>query len=212
VRNTLGLPTAVDRLNSDDFDYSISDRIMSKIVGWHKLMSYARKEVMIKVVLQAIPNYSMCCFLLSKETCQKIISFIAQFRWKESLDKKAIHWLAWNKIARPKSIRGMGFRDLHLFKLALLGKQGWRLLTQPQSLLAQVLRSRYYPNSDFMTVNPPKTASKTWRAILAGRQALVEIGVLAPVGNSHLHRFCNRCKLFGTKASSFSTGCAVNRC
>jgi hypothetical protein len=41
---------------------------------------------------------------------------------------------------------------------------------------------------------------------------LVEIGVLAPVGNPHLHRFCNQCKASGTKASSFSTGCAVNRC
>jgi hypothetical protein len=168
------------RLTSDDFDY-ISDRVRSKVTGWDRLMSYAGKEVMIKAVLQAMPTYSMSCFQLSKGSCQKITSLIARFWWGGSLDKKAMHWLSWDKLARPKSSGGLGFRDLELFNLALLGKQGWRLLTQPQSLCAQVLRSRYYPNGDFMTVNPPSTASKTWRAILAGRQAL-NTGLIKRVG------------------------------
>jgi hypothetical protein len=41
---------------------------------------------------------------------------------------------------------------------------------------------------------------------------LVEIEVLAPVCNLHLHRFCNWCKASGTKVLSFSTGCITNRC
>jgi hypothetical protein len=57
----LGLPTAMGRLTSDDFDY-ISDRVRSKVTGWDRLMSYARKEVMIKAVLQAMATYSMSCF------------------------------------------------------------------------------------------------------------------------------------------------------
>jgi hypothetical protein len=40
----------------------------------------------------------------------------------------------------------MGFRNLHLINLAIamLGKQGWRLLTRPDSLCARTLKGKYY--------------------------------------------------------------------
>jgi hypothetical protein len=82
----------------------------------------------------------MSCFQLSKGTC---VSMSAQFWWS---DKRSMHWLSWDKIAKPQIRGGMGFRDLQLFHLALLGKQGWRLITAPNSLCAQVLSSWYYPN------------------------------------------------------------------
>jgi hypothetical protein len=50
------------------------------------------------------------------------------------------------------------------------------------------------------------------RASVGRPHSLVEIEAFAPVCNPHLHRFYNRCKAFGTKGSSFSTGCAANRC
>ena len=45
----------------------------------------------------------------------------------------------------------MGFRDFALFNKAMLGKQGWRLIKRPNSLCAQVLKGKYYPNSDFLS-------------------------------------------------------------
>jgi hypothetical protein len=177
----LGLPTAVGRMTGDVFDY-ITERIRSKLNGRsEKSLSYAAKEVMIKAIIQAMPTYSMACFLLGKGTCQKLTSLIAQFWWSGSLDKRSMHWLAWDKIAKPKGWGGMGFREMHLFNLALLGKQGWRLITNPQSLCAQVLRGRYYPNGEFMTAGIPRTASKTWRSIVAGREALT-VGLIKRIG------------------------------
>jgi hypothetical protein len=75
----------------------------------------------------------------------------------------------------------MGFRELPLFNQAMLGKQGWRLLTRPESLCARVLKGKYFPNSSFLLTNRKKNSSETWRSILYGRQALSK-GLIKRIG------------------------------
>ena len=77
---------------------------------------------------------------------------------------------------------GMGFRDPHLFNLAMLGKHGWRFLTNPISLCARVLKGRYFPDTEFMQTSAPKSAFATWKAIVAGREAL-RPGLITRVGD-----------------------------
>jgi hypothetical protein len=55
----------------------------------------------------------------------------------------------------------------------MLGKQGWRLLTEPSSLCARVLKGRYFPDSDFLATGKPRSSSFTWRSILFGRDLLL---------------------------------------
>lgn len=83
-----------------------------------------------------------------------------------------MHWMPWDRLNQPKCKGGMGFRDLRCFNLAMLGKQGWRLIIRPESLCAKVLKGRYFHDTDFMRATRKKHASSTWRAILAGREAL----------------------------------------
>jgi hypothetical protein len=76
----------------------------------------------------------------------------------------------------------MGFRDPELFNLVLLGKHGWRLSTGSNALCARVLKGRYYPNSEFMEATAPANSSATWRAIIAGREAL-QLGLVKRIGD-----------------------------
>jgi hypothetical protein len=63
------------------------------------------------------------------------------------LDNPKIHWLRWSSLANPKGAGGMGFREMKLFNQALPGKQGWRLISNPNLLCSRVLKGKYFPNS-----------------------------------------------------------------
>jgi hypothetical protein len=76
----------------------------------------------------------------------------------------------------------MGFRDLELFNLAMLGKHGWRLMTNPESLCGHVLKGRYFPNNDFLHATIPKQSFATWREIVARREAL-QLGLIKRIGD-----------------------------
>lgn len=76
----------------------------------------------------------------------------------------------------------MGFKQIHHFNVALLGKQGWRLLTNPNSLVARVFQARYYPKSSFMEASIGHNPSYCWRSILAS-QDMLKAGSRKRVGN-----------------------------
>ncbi|KAL5571057.1 hypothetical protein UlMin_020654 [Ulmus minor] len=71
---------------------------------------------------------------------------------------------------------------LSLFNQALLGKQVWRITQKPQSLVAQVLKARYFPYSSIWEAEALPNASHVWKSILWGRN-LVAHGMRWRVGN-----------------------------
>lgn len=181
----LGLPTALGRSTAGAFDF-MATRIRNLVGTWSgREASYAGREVLLKSVAQAVPTYSMSCFLLSKTTCKKMRSSISNYWWGGSATSRHMHWLRWDRMTDHKSTGGMGFRDLHLFNKSMLGKQGWRLMTRPESLCARVLKGRYYHDGEFMTGTRKKHASHTWCAILTGKDALKE-GLIRRIGNGTL--------------------------
>jgi hypothetical protein len=121
----LGLPTAVGTITSGSFNH-IVERIRGRIQGCERILSCAGREVFLKTIIQAIPTFGMSCFKLTKKVCKTLMSLIAKYWWSSSLDRNSIHWVPWNALTTPKVKVGMGFRELELFNLALLGKHGWR--------------------------------------------------------------------------------------
>jgi hypothetical protein len=164
----LGLPAIIGADRSDCFLHFV-ERIIQRINGWkEKMLSIGGKEILLKAVAQAIPVYAMSVFQIPIGVCKKMTDAIAQFWWGDDENSKKMHWLAWWKLCYPKNEGGMGFRDFHSFNLAMLAKQVWRLLNEPNSLCAQVLRSKYYPNGDILKAGPKSGSSFTWQSILAG--------------------------------------------
>lgn len=139
----LGLPVQVGRSKSRTFAY-IKDRIWKRIHGWkEKSLSWARMEILIKAVAQAITTYAMGCFDLTKSICDQVNAMICRYWWNQQEGKHKIYWLHRDILMRPKKDGGLGFRDIHSFNLAMLAKQGWRLWERPKSLCARILRAKY---------------------------------------------------------------------
>ena len=54
--------------------------------------------------------------------------------------------------------------------MALLARQSWRLIQNPNSLCARVIKSKYYPNGDMLNCELKKRSSYVWQSIWAGIQ------------------------------------------
>jgi len=60
----------------------------------------------------------------------------------------------------------MGFKDLAAFNVAMLGKQGWQLQTNSESLVSRIFKARYYPNSSYLDAKLGHNPSFVWGSIL----------------------------------------------
>ncbi|XP_019155603.1 PREDICTED: uncharacterized protein LOC109152396 [Ipomoea nil] len=56
--------------------------------------------------------------------------------------------------------------------MALLGKQAWRLITKPDSLVARIYTVRYYPNCAFFDAVAGSNPSFIWRGMLGVQQVM----------------------------------------
>lgn len=168
VGKYLGLPEQFGHRKRDIFA-SILDRIRQKSHSWTaKILSGAGKQVMLKSVLFAMPFHAMSCFKLPLSLCKQIQSLLTRFWWDANPEKRKMCWVAWETMAIPKYAGGLGFRDIETFNDVLLAKIGWRLIKEPNSLLARVLLGKYAWNVSFMDCPVPSTASHGWRSVLAG--------------------------------------------
>ncbi|CAL1380781.1 unnamed protein product [Linum trigynum] len=85
-------------------------------------------------------------------------------------------------MCRSKHEGGMGFRRFEHFNQALLAKVCWRILNEPDSLIAQVYKGKYFPRSGFLEAQARSRPSWGWQSILFGRQLLSQ-GLRWQIGN-----------------------------
>ncbi|KAK9905261.1 hypothetical protein M0R45_000372 [Rubus argutus] len=84
----LGLPTVTGRDKKAQFK-GLADRVWNRVQGWEgKILSRAGKETLIKVVVQAIPTYTMSVFQLPVGICDEINRSLARFWWGKTGEKE----------------------------------------------------------------------------------------------------------------------------
>jgi hypothetical protein len=87
----------------------------------------------------------------------------------ERQDKESkIYWLSWKKLIKPKEQGGLGFRNLHGFNIAMLSRQVWRFIQNPNSFCVKILKPKCFPTCHILEAEPADNMSYTWQSILHG--------------------------------------------
>ena len=156
-----------------DIFANIVDRIRQRSHSWSsKFLNRAGKQVLLKAVLTAMPAYAMSCFKLPLSLCKQIQSVLTRFWWDVKPKLRKMSWVSWTTLTRAKADGGLGFRDIERFNDALLGKLAWRILSNPDSLLSQILLGKYCQDTPFLEASIPGAASHGWRGVMAGREVM----------------------------------------
>ncbi|KAL5548684.1 hypothetical protein UlMin_003915 [Ulmus minor] len=113
------------------------------------------REVLMKLVVQSIPTYTMSCFILPDSLIHDIEAACARFWWGSSTDHKKVHWKKWAELCRPKS-EGASY----VWKSILWGRNlvakgiRWRV---GNGRSISVYNSRWIPTPHSFMVCSPRT-------------------------------------------------------
>ncbi|XP_013607275.1 PREDICTED: uncharacterized protein LOC106313893 [Brassica oleracea var. oleracea] len=142
------------------------------------------KETLLKAIAIAIPAYSMSCFLLPKRAIDQMTRAMRRFWWSSTKEKHRISWIAWPKITNSKKQGGLGIRDLRDFNIALVAKQSWRIVQNPQSLLERVFKAKYFPKTELLQAKARANSSHAWKSIIKVDEDLEIIKKVRPAATN----------------------------
>ncbi|KAL9440996.1 hypothetical protein AB3S75_019634 [Citrus x aurantiifolia] len=155
------------------FFNEIKLRIINKISIWQaNFFSSGGKEILIKAVAQAVPAYAMSIFKLPLGLCEDMQKAIAGFWWGKKRRKDLLTGPSGKDCVKLKRKGEWVFRDLSSFNQALVAKQSWRIIQAPESLIARVMKEKYFKHSGFMEAQSGSNPSYIWRNILWGREVI----------------------------------------
>lgn len=73
--------------------------------------------------------------------------------------------MSWSRLGKAKNADGLAFKSLHHFNL-------WHLISNLNSLAAQVLKARYFSQSSFLEAPLGSNPSFTWRSLWMSQEVI----------------------------------------
>ncbi|XP_074305505.1 uncharacterized protein LOC141640722 [Silene latifolia] len=156
----LGLPTDFGISKRQVFAFLI-EKVRKQILSWKNIfLSVAGRLTLICSILSSLSIYSLSAFRMSWGGCRA---------------EKNIHWCSKLFTSYPKSMGGLGIRNVNCLNQSLLAKIGWKIVTNPLSLISRVLGGKnLITKATFMTTDLRKQRPFSWggRSIRWGAELL----------------------------------------
>ena len=120
-----------------------------------------------------MPTFALSVFVMLLSLCEDLKRLMNGFWWGSGTNGlSGIRWMGWKKLCVQRSKGGLNFKSLHEFNLAILSKQRWRFITNPNSLVYRLFKAKYLPKGNFFDAQLGPNPSFIWRSILVGKDLL----------------------------------------
>ncbi|XP_026417461.1 uncharacterized protein LOC113312943 [Papaver somniferum] len=132
------------------------------------------RTTLVKHSGKAIPLFQMGAFLIPQHLCRQMDAHLCKFWRGETLDPKdrKLHLLGWDILCSPKYEGGLGFRKAEINNLAMLVRNVWNIIENPDCMLAKILKARYFPRTDILNAKCPDKCSWTWKCLHAIKELI----------------------------------------
>ena len=125
----------------------------------------ADRLTLYRTILQILPIYQMSTMKFTKHQIHTMESIIGYSTWGNRHEGRKIHVFAWDKITTPFKQGGLGIIKLNLLKKAMLTKQFWKIIDNPNRLSSKVIIQKYDKGSiEFLSDSNTNTNWK-WKDI-----------------------------------------------
>lgn len=148
----LGVPLIHKRVSKTTY-YHILEKVQDRLAGWKaEQLSMAGRTLLVQSVTSAIPVYTMQTTRIPEAINQEIDRRNCRFVWgnKDNKKRKQKHLVAWDKVCKAKKEGGLGLRSMSKVNTASMARMGRKILSEPDSLWAAVLKGKYPQNANLL--------------------------------------------------------------
>ncbi|OVA12650.1 Reverse transcriptase zinc-binding domain [Macleaya cordata] len=131
-------------------------------------------------------SHQMTCFPIPKATINKLEAKQRDYWWGKD-SPKGLYLKSWSAICKPKSVGGLGFKNLQLFNKSLMAKLAWRMLTEQDQLWVKVLKHKYFPSSSPLNPIQVRQGSWVWKGIQQGLEVVQQLYIWEVKNGESIH-------------------------
>ncbi|PWA74341.1 RNA-directed DNA polymerase, eukaryota [Artemisia annua] len=157
----------------------------SRLSKWKaSCLSIGGRITLIKAVLESLPCYYFSIYRAPVKVINDLEGLIRRFLGGGgSSGVSKIHWVAWDRVAIPKKVGGLGLCKLKISNVALLSKWGWRFKAEKRCLWSKVIEALHSSGRcwDFIPSN---------QALGGVLNNIVKVISRTVISNMPLRRFC----------------------
>ena len=120
--------------------------------------------------------YTFSYFKIHATIFKRMDDISREFWWGHEPNQRKLHLLNWDTTCSPKGSGGLGLKKISLINKAMLTKQYWRMVQQPNSIFSKTFKARYLPKIHISDSKPKPHHSWIWRNIAANHNPILTKG------------------------------------